>query len=294
MLVAHLAGQVLHLVERRRFSDEYRVIDSIVTTVGDAVPERADLISYDGRGVAAVSNCRTPSVSLYRVGRRSLSFLREISSSDPHPGYMHGVEFNPDGTQVCLINSGGTRLIRVHDVASGDELYTLEFPGWGPKDASYIDADHMVVSLSNGSPTAESGESYSSRVALVRVDVQQQSHEILDIAEMPGVHVDGIFHFRGAVAVADQTQGLIRRYRVADGRLCEDTPVSGFDFPHGVCLDRHRMAVTCYGDSSLCVLPRDATEFVPETTQVLGRAARATERVHRQFARATEAVVAEG
>jgi len=271
MLVAHLAGQVLHLVERRRLSRTYRVLDSIVTTTGAGIATRTDLMAYDGRGLAAVSNCRTPSVSLYRVGRSSLSFFKEIHSADPLPGYMHGVEFSPDGEQICLINSGGTCRIRVHDVATGDERYTFEIPGWGPKDASYVDAGHLIVSLSDGSPTQERGAPYSSRVALVRLDVENERHEILDVADIPGAHVDAIFHFRGQVAVADQTNGLVRMYRVEGGRVTADRTIGGFAFPHGVCLDRRRLAVTCYGDSSVCVLPRTADEFDPESTQELSR-----------------------
>ncbi|MEZ5244062.1 MAG: hypothetical protein R2707_03125 [Acidimicrobiales bacterium] len=270
LLVSHLAGQTLHLVQRRRFSDEYRVLDTVITEAAGQ-PTINDLLSYNGKGVVAVSNCRVPSVSLYRVGRSTLTFLREIEIPEKKPGFTHGVEFTPDGRHVCIVNSGGTCRVRIHEVGSGDEVFTFELAGWRPKDATYLDDNHLILPLCDGSPTSEAGEQYNSRIAVVRVDLDRPGFQVVAYADLPGAHVDGVFYFDGHVAVADQTNDLVRFYKVDRRSIEQVSTVSGIDFPHGVCFDRHKVGVTSYGDSSLNIFPRGTTHFVPDITTTLRR-----------------------
>jgi hypothetical protein len=270
LLVSHLAGQTLHLVQRRRFTDDYRVLDTVITEAGGR-PTINDLLSYNGNGVVAVSNCRVPSVSLYRVGRSTLTFLREIEIPEKKPGFTHGVEFTPDGRHVCIVNSGGTCRVRIHEVESGDEVFTFELVGWRPKDATYLDDNHLILPLCDGSPTSEAGEQYNSRIAVIRVDLEGRRFQMVAYVDIPGAHVDGVFYRDGQVAVADQTNDLVRFYRVDRRSIEEVSTVSGIEFPHGVCFDRHRVGVTSYGDSSLNIFPRGTTHFVPDITTTLHR-----------------------
>lgn len=295
LLVSHLAGQTLHLVQRRRFSDEYRVLDTIITQAAGQ-PTINDLLSYNGKGVVAVSNCRVPSVSLYRVGRSSLTFLREIEIAQKKPGFCHGVEFTPDGRHICIVNSGGSCRVRIHEVESGDEVFTFEIDGWRPKDATYLDNDHVILPLCDGSPTSEAGEQYNSRIAVVRLDLPNRRYQIVAYSDIVGAHVDGVFHHDGEVAVADQTNDLVRFYKVDRRSIEEVSTVSGIDFPHGVCFDRHQVGVTSYGDSSLNIFPRGTTHFEPEITTTLGRdpvVSARFEAQRRAFAEAVEAAEAE-
>ena len=270
LLVSHLAGQTLHLVQRRRRSDEYRVLDTVITQA-TGQPTINDLLSYNGKGVVAVSNCRVPSVSLYRVGRSTLEFMREIEISQPGPGFCHGVEFTPDGRHICIVNSGGSCRVRIHEVESGDEVFTFALEGWRPKDATFLDDRHVILPLCDGSPTRQPAEQYNSRIAVVRVDFAQKSHQMVAFADLPGAHVDGVYFFEGEVAVADQTNDLVRFYKVDRRSIEEVSTVSGIDFPHGVCFDRHKVGVTSYGDSSLNIFPRGTTHFAPDITTTLGR-----------------------
>ena len=284
LLVAHLVGQSIHLLTRRRWSDRWRITDSVVATAGGA-PTMVDLLSWHApTRRLAVSNCRNPSATIYRVDGRRIVSIREIPITDPTPGFTHGVEWHPDGRHLAIINSGGSCKVRVYDVETGTEVYAFDEPEWRPKDAAFLDARHLVVPMCSGSPTPDAGPAYGTRLALVRLDLDTPEHEIVAAVDIPGSHTDGVFAHDGDVFVADQTSDVVRVYRATGAGLEHRRDIAGIGFPHGIAADRHRLAITSYEDASLNLCTRNATSFEPELTYTASSSKDALDRYRQALA----------
>lgn len=187
LLFTHLAGQTLHILDRPDRASDFQIVNSIITTAR-GLPVTNDLMSWNAKsGLVAVSNCRVPSATVYRVTETALELAFELEIDDPDPGFCHGVEISPDASTVCLVNSGGTCAVRFNRI-SGGQLYSFVLDGWRPKDAAYVDDVRLVIPLCDGSPTFSAGPQYGSRVALVAVDPVAQTHTILDAFDIPGAH----------------------------------------------------------------------------------------------------------
>ncbi|MEO0492824.1 MAG: hypothetical protein AAF081_05355 [Actinomycetota bacterium] len=283
MIVTNLAGQQIHLLRRSRRTGRWDVIDTVITSVfGERT--RTDLASlHRGTRRVAVSNCWNRSASIYRYSRWGIRHERDIPVTEEGAGFSHGVEFSPDGRHLVIVDSNRTCKVRFYDVGTGEEIYAFAEEDLRPKDASFIDRDLLAVPMCTGSPTPDAADQYHTSILLYRVAAEAGHHEQVDRVELPLAHTDGVFHDRGEVFVADQTNDVVKVYAVTGERLAFVRDIPGISFPHGIATHRDTVAVTSYGDASVNLFSRSAPRFDPVETYAVRKTRRARRHYRRQL-----------
>jgi|GEM_PF-1237633 len=257
MVVCNLVGKRMYLIHFDIAQGTHQIKSCIPTQYGgqDIV---TDLIDFDGRESIVTSNCGSSSASLYRLTGDGLCFIKDVPINDPEAGFCHGVKFLPPGDQIlCVTCVNKNRSVYFISIATGEILYRFSDGEWKPKDICFIDESRMAVLYAHGRPTAAAGEVYKSKVSLVRFNLSEQRHEVLDEIMTNECHMDCCRYSDGRIYANNQTRDSVLVFKLDGNRLSLEREIGGYLFPHGIDLlhDANLLAVTNYGDNTVVLSP---------------------------------------
>jgi hypothetical protein len=251
IVCSSLAGQQIYLWRRTAGGDNWVVIDSVNTTYyGERVC--TDLIDHDD-GFFITSNCAENSVSLYRLVGHRLLHAQDYPINDPDTGFCHGAAFVPGGRLLCATTQTKGRNIYLLCRQSGAVVYRFSDEDWLPKDVAFLDSSKLLIGYTRAHAGKEPTTATGSKFALVSLAEDYRSHRVEWESPVALAQIDSISHSFGELMVTAQNNDAVHRFILRPDGLDHAEKLTGFNFPHGVDLDRAAgiLAVTNYGDNTL-------------------------------------------
>jgi hypothetical protein len=261
LVVCHMFGQRMYLIRIDPDTKTYAVEDRIVTEFrGRGTP--TDLMDFDGRDRLVTSNFFARSVSLYRVTGSTLQHERDVTIEHPGLGDCHGVQFVPGVDDlVCVTCTSGDCGVHIVSLESGDVRLSFNDPGWRAKDVCFLGGSRALVLYARNTVGMSAVGGTPSKVAVVTVDLETQTHAVVAETLLPDAHVDSVRAAGGRLYINNQMNDTVMEGRLMDDRLVIERSLRGYHFPHGLDISPEGwLAVANYGDNSIRIRPLTPTE----------------------------------
>lgn len=259
MVVAHLVGEKLLVLDVDYASESFTCLDSQATTFSGE-PTITDLLDYDGKNRLLTSNFDAGSGTLYSLVNNRLQHLKDISLPEGS-GNCHGARFY-DRDIICL--STNRNYMFFVEIDSGQMFAQLKLP-YHIKDFVVISENHIVACFAVKSPDSEVKPTYASGLLNLQVDLKKSDFRILHQWFFRPAAFDAICRDQesGRFYITDQFGDRLLVVALQEDKFSILGELDGFDFPHGVDVGQNLLAVTNYGDSSVDILSLDDLQLKP-------------------------------
>jgi hypothetical protein len=246
LAIGSLVGQSLSLARVDWERGSYEIVAEIEAR------HPVDLMDFDGRDRLVTSNCKDPSVSLYRVRGSSIDHIADVPIPE---GYCHGARFVPGADVVCAAFVTGRVNVCFVSVSSGKVIYAIpNDEGWRAMDVCFLSVTRMIVAYTHRKPSPDPVPVCASKVCLVEIKRSRQRHRVLFETTITG-HVDSVAAVGDRVYVSDQLNDRVLLYRRIGDTLRLKRTLTGYDFPHGIDVmpapEGDLLAVSNYGSNSV-------------------------------------------
>jgi len=241
-----LLARKMYLIRLDLGAETCQVIDRADTTFEGASTETDLCTARDG--LIVTSNCKSASMSLYRVVGDRIRHVRDLSTGIPN--YCHGARLLSDRVVVAaMINDPlGAYFFDLGSMRQVMRVGTERLP----KDVLFLSSTRAVVIATSSQPQSERSDApRESEVMIVDFDLDQGTHRVVARRSYGTGQFDSVSAGGGRLFIADSYRGSI--LVVSADTLDQVDEVDGYPFPHGVDVGHGMMAVACYGDNSVHV-----------------------------------------
>jgi hypothetical protein len=252
----------LYLIEFDLSGNTHRIVNS-VTAICDGQPQNFELIAL---------RKNETSTTVYSVSYQNTLFTCELEGDTfrnlrtqvvrPEDSY-HGVIVS--GPETVIVTNMRQPSITEFNTRTGAQTTVACDGGQRIKDATLIDADHIITISSDNGPINGNRRSdgsvtphnrpYDSHVLVY----DRRTATRLSRLVLPATQVDGcIYHAPYCFVTCTDLSGTgsILRCKVeSDYSLTEQVHIPCASFPHGLAIHGDLFAYTSYGESALYILP---------------------------------------
>jgi hypothetical protein len=259
LVACHLVGEKMLAYKFDAKEESYRVICSIPTCY-NSMPTITDLLDYDGKRFLVASNFDGRSGSLYSFENGRLAFEKDLVLPE-NTGNCHAARFLGAAT-ICL--GTNTNELFFLDCPAGSIISRLQLP-FHPKDFCFLPDNLMMVLFAIRSPSKSAKPVFASGLQLLRLEAGLKGYTVLRTHYFKPAAFDAIIQDQetGIFYFTDQHSDRVILARLNGIKIDVMGELRGFDFPHGVDVNEHYLAVTNYGDSSIDFIEKSQMHVLP-------------------------------
>jgi hypothetical protein len=250
LITAHLVGECLHYLKYDFDDKTSSVLNSIESTF-DGVGTIVDLIKFDGLKRIIASNFDAGSATLYELSDGEIKHLKDIALPEGK-GNCHGASFFKEDIICLSTNKNFLFFINIH---TEEILAEFSLP-YHIKDMCTYRQNELLLCFAIKSPNSQVKPTYGSGIYYVRVDIEKNKLSIIDKRYFWPAAFDAICIDKNTNIsyVTDQYGCRVISFTISKGKIAPLGEYRGFDFPHGVDINKSILAITNYGNSSLDLL----------------------------------------
>jgi len=253
LITAHLVGECLHCIEFDFDDKKSRVLSTIESTF-DGANTIVDLIKFDGSKRIIASNFDAGSATLYELFDDKIKHLTDITLPEGK-GNCHGVSFFNEEIVCLSTNKNYLFFINTH---TGKILAEFRLP-YHIKDICTYKQNELLLCFAIKSPSSQIKPTYGSGVYYIHVDLERNKLSIVDKRYFWPAAFDAICKDKttNVFYVTDQYGCRVISFKLSKGKIAPLGEYRGFDFPHGIDINKSLLAITNYGNTSLDLLNID-------------------------------------
>jgi hypothetical protein len=247
LVCSHFNDCCMYLVQFDLQNKTYQVLQTIDTTFNGKKCE-TDLLASDGTGNIIATNFNQNTCTLYCYENNQIKFVSDLPYDAGNR--VHGLRFvNKDTVAVtCRLSHRG---IHFFNIKTAKCVALFSIPEISAQDLCLLSDDTFVMITGFGTPTLSPKKIYSSRVTLVKFNIEENKFIRLKDKDYEAAHFDNIINYKGVLYITDQYNNKVL---MLDAQSLEDCgELGGYDFPHGIDVNFGMIAVTNYGNNNIII-----------------------------------------